>query len=314
MFILKRSKKREKELIEEVAAEVQQSQVLQGEAESTPFGGVEGGYGAEPGGQTYIPPTEGPPALMTPVIEEEPDVETIESYKAQVEIWRTEGYNIASLEQMSYSDEIMFARTFPIVSSNISRLKNITGRLDTMNTTGFEAQAESIRAKLYDPDQALAAEEEFRDLESKCTPSLGTTPDVGTVPELPQIEEMIPQLMPAPATDVSPPTTVEGASSPIAAIEPVQQTEVPLDIDLPPGIDLPPDTTQEPVLAPTPEPAQPQPTPAVTPAPTPMPATPPTPTPATPAPTITPTPQPAPATSTTEPATQPQPKKAEEEN
>jgi len=146
---------------------------------------------------------------------EEPDVETIEAYKNQLDTWKAEGYDVIRLEQQYFNDQNRFAQIFPIFSSNIFRLKNIATKLSTMNTIGHEDQVNSIKAKLYKPDQTLATEGEFKDLESKIriAPimingevasdiqdlSLSPAPTPGTVPKLPEpeIDQELKQLLPA---------------------------------------------------------------------------------------------------------------------
>ena len=56
---------------------------------------------------------------------------------------------------------------FPVFKMNVSKLRDISGKLDTIDTTGQELEVDSIRAKLYDPDQALAAENEFNALQAR---------------------------------------------------------------------------------------------------------------------------------------------------
>ena len=156
----------------------------------------------------------------------------------------------------------MFNNAFPAFKSNIEQLKFIGTRLNTIDTTGHEVQVNSIREKLYEPDQAQAAEAELNELQVKLgvapTPAvgalpkgIGTTP--GVTPELPAIDEMLPQLLPATATE-----------EPVAETELDQATPdtdtVPADVELPPDIGLPPDATT-PTVAPAPSaaPGQPQP-------------------------------------------------------
>jgi len=208
-FMLKRSKRREKELLEEVSAELRESRALEGEVESVPGGAAADTF------QSYVPASQAQDIPSMPY--EEPDVETIESYRMQMDAWKAEGYNMVRLEQMYTTDEGMFARTFPVFSSNITRLKDISGRLESISAPGHEDQVNSIRAKLYDPDQALAADREMKDLEIKLglvtpamagapgrageAPALGaTTQAPGVTPELPPIDDMLPQLLPADTT------------------------------------------------------------------------------------------------------------------
>jgi hypothetical protein len=267
-LILRRSKRREQEIIEEVAAEAQKSQVLEGEIISTPSMGATD-LSMMPGAdadalQTYIPPQEGiaapAEAPQLPAPSYEPDVETIEAYNAQIETWRTEGYNVVRLEQLGLTDENMFVRAFPIFSSNITTLKNIASRINTMDTTGFEAQVESINLKLFEPDSANAADQEMKDLEGQIALSRGELPGngavgvPGTIPEQQEIDAMIPQLLPGdieqkegegnagPSTDAS--QEAIGEPQPQVA-EPVKETDVPPDVELPPDLELPEPETPE---------------------------------------------------------------------
>ncbi len=238
VLLLQRSKRREEELIEEVAAEAQRSQVLEGEIISTPdmaAASMMGGSGAGEELQTYIPPQGLAPqptaaAPQLPAYQPELDVETIESYKNQLNTWKMEGYNVSRLEQLSMTDEDMFARAFPIFSSNITRLKNISGKINTMDTTGYDAEVDSINSKLYEPDQALALEKEFKQLEDKIISG-----GLGTVPQAEGIDDILPQLLPEETTQQD----TEGGSEPIKdeqvqnMVEPVQESDIPPDIDLP---------------------------------------------------------------------------------
>ncbi len=216
VIVTRRGKRRAKELMEEVAVEMLEAGKIE-DGKKTSLGlerslasGITPAIETD---QTYIPPSEAP---IPEIPEYEPDVETIESYKAQMETWKSEGYDISQLEQYSKTDDAMFARTFPIVASNISKLINISRQLDTMNTTGYESQVASIKTKLFSPDQALVAEREFKDLEQKLgltasvAPALETTPtEKGPTPELPKIDEMLPQLLPA---ETGPSTTKKPSS------------------------------------------------------------------------------------------------------
>jgi hypothetical protein len=245
VMLMRRSKKREKELIEEVSAEMLGTGAMEGEIESVPGMGV--GEMAGDQYQSYIPPGGVPEPPAPQFIAGEADVETVESYKAQMDGWKAEGYDVSRLEQLYSSDENMFASAAPIFASNISKLKNISGKLNSMNTTGYEDQVNSLRSKLYSPDQAMAADNDLRDLEVNMglvpaemeaapgeAPALGTAPGVpGTTPELPPIDDMLPQLLPA-DTSTTPTPDVDGPT----------ETDIPLDVELPPEIDLPPDTGQ----------------------------------------------------------------------
>jgi hypothetical protein len=275
-MILRRSKRREKELIAEVAVEMREAskkddemmpQIELDQAETV---------------QTYIPASETSPGIP----EYEADVETIESYKAQMESWKAEGYNVSRLEQQLASDEQMFARIFPVFSSNITRLKNISSKLNSIDTTGHEAEVKSIKAKLFEPDQAMATEQEFKNLEQKLglipaeltgtTPAAGEIPelgipptDAGVTPQLPAIDDMLPQLLPTGETSGAPPAQPPPEApapeqpvipeSPYAGAEtqtleeemgtPPPDTAAPPDVELPPNIGLPPEAGE----APTPE-------------------------------------------------------------
>lgn len=241
-MIIRRSKQHEKEIIEEVATELRRSMEHQGE------GGTE--TDVEPGVPTVDADTVGPtqtyisPSEMTTQVpklpigestlnfeEPEPDVETIEYYRYQLEAWKAEGFNTSVLEQLSSTDEFLFAKTFPVVNANISKLKTISSKLESMNITGYESQVSSLRSKLFDPDQVLDAEREFNDLKfelgfvprampvssASVPPSLNAanTPSPGSVPQLPkpepQIDDLLPDMLPAgtPPDEVTPETNIE---------------------------------------------------------------------------------------------------------
>ena len=215
-FILRRSKRREKELIEEVSAEMRGARVLDGEVVSTPElpGLGAGAIGAEPS-QTYLPPLESqvplpilPPALTTEY--KKPEEQTPESYQAQMNTWKAEGYNISRLEQLFSTDQNLFSNAFPIFSSNISKLKEISRRLSSIDTTGYNAQVNSINKKLYNPDQASAAERELQNLEIELgllPPTISgpsqfadaaslSTPTHELTSEPEQVDDILPQLLP----------------------------------------------------------------------------------------------------------------------
>jgi len=248
-FILRRSKRREKELIEEVSAEMRGARVLDGEVVSTPelpgLGAGISGIGAEEPSQTYLPPSESqvpiptlPPA--TTAAYEKPEEQTPESYQAQMDAWKAEGYNISRLEQLFSTDQNLFSKAFPIFSSNISKLKEISSKLSSIDTTGYNAQVNSINTKLYDPDQALTAERELQNLEMKLglqpstisvptqpadTTTLSTPPIPGLTPEPEPVDDILPQLLPGTyATD---------------------ETKIPPDIELPPGLEKMAETAPE---------------------------------------------------------------------
>lgn len=228
--IVRRSKKREKEIIKEVASELRHSMELEqnGKADVTPQSSQEyvNGYPTEATEtvQTYIPPPE---SSVPELPEYEPDVETIESYKAQMNAWEEEGYNISRLKQLSSTEENLFARAFPVFSANISRLKEISNKLSILNASGYDVEINSIKAKLKEPDHAATAEQEFRNLKTKlgfaplATQVIPRARPAGELPQN-QIEDLLPQLLPGSAT-----------------ADPVQATEVPADVELPPEIDLP---------------------------------------------------------------------------
>ncbi len=272
MLVMKRSKKREKELIEEVSAEVRESMAREGEAPIEPMAGVAQAGLAADTLQTYLPPSEAP---IPEIPEYEADVETIESYKAQMESWKAEGYNVSRLEQQLAIDEQVFARTFPIFSSNITRLKDISSKLNSIDTTGHEVEVSSIKVKLFEPDQAMATEQEFKNLEQKLglvpaelggttpgvgeTPALGTPPTgAGTIPELPPIDDMLPQLLPAGETQVAQPEQPGIPESPFAGAQTQTLEEEmgapPPDVELPPDIGLPPEAGEAPIPGQEPKP------------------------------------------------------------
>ena len=119
-------------------------------------------------------------ALQTPVTsidrpepeadEYEPDIETIESFKNQMDAWKSEGYNVSRLENLYSTDEKMFVKVFPVFSSNISRLKDISDKLVTMNIEGYDEKINSIKNKLFEPDLALSTLKEFDNLKTLMDP------------------------------------------------------------------------------------------------------------------------------------------------
>ncbi|WP_455392105.1 hypothetical protein, partial [[Eubacterium] cellulosolvens] len=186
LMLIRHQKRHEQELIEEVSQELQKARLLEPEgttgipqtqAPILPSIGSNVPTAMPETEQTYLPPMEAsihvlPPATestMEPAMPElpeyEPDVETIEYYKKQVDTWKAEGYNVSTLEKMYGKDDRIFASGFSVFSANISRLKNISKKLAALNTQGHEALVNSIKAKLYDPDQALSTASEFRELE-----------------------------------------------------------------------------------------------------------------------------------------------------
>ena len=247
LLMLRRSKRREEQLIEEVAAEAQRSRVLDGEIESVPVPGlpesVESISTAD-ALQTYIPPQEAQKPLPTPTqtsapqlpaYTPQPEVETIESYNQQLALWKAEGYNVSRLEQLAATDETMFSKVFPVFSSNITRLKNLSTKLDSIDTIGHESELDSIRAKLYEPDQALLTEKEFTSLTDKINAEKG----FGEKPVEQNIDEISPDIS-LPADEVVPP-----------------DIELPPEPTEPPEIDMPMPTDTESEQAPpttTPEP------------------------------------------------------------
>jgi hypothetical protein len=283
LVMMRRSKKREKELIAEVSAGIRADQALEGEYPPEVGVGVStladqaGLQTADETMQSYVPAAYVPGADMAGG---EPDQYT------QMQNWKAEGYNVSRLEDLYNSDQEMFNNAFPAFKSNIEKLKFVGTRLNSIDTTGYEVQVNSIREKLYKPDQAQAAESELNDLQVKLgvapTPAVGALPEAGgttagttpptpgATPELPAIDEMLPQLLPATTTDEP------GAGTPPPTQATPETDVVPPDVELPPGIDLPPDTgPPAPTPTPTPEPtAAPAPTVTPTAAPTPTPPTP----------------------------------------
>jgi preprotein translocase subunit YajC len=249
-LLIRRGKRREEELIKEVSEEMQKTQIVETEVEYIPdmtaVSQNELANSVTPTlannkspqlqpvetAQSYLSPlpTVNPVPELPPY---EPEVETIESYKKQMDRWKAEGYNVSKLESLLNSDETMFAHSFPEVSANISRLKNISGKLKSMNTAGYEVQVDSIKSKLYIPDQAEVevAVEEFKALKLK----LGVVPRATPVNSRTQIDDILPQLLP------EEPTTVSGA--PPEPMDPIQE-DVPPDFELPPDLDLPMETHQ----------------------------------------------------------------------
>ena len=224
LLILRHTKHREKEIIKEVAAEMLESKGTDKGLESAP----ELGTSAEIV-QTYVPPSQVPGKKE--LEDEEIDVEELEAYRKQMANWKADGYNVSRLEQLYSTDQNMFGRIFPVFNSNISKLKAISSQLEELDTTGYKTSVNSIEEKLYEPDRALAAESEFKDLQTQL---LGATPTaVGTTPELPGIDDMLPQLLPGESAPAEAETEVVG--------EPTADSEVPSDVELPPEIDLPPE-------------------------------------------------------------------------
>ena len=263
--LMRRSKKREEKLIEEVAAEAQRSQVLEGEiigdsplmgptgSEQPMFGEpgmggtVQGQGGSMEALQTYIPPQGELPAPSQEPLPQLPayeaDVETIESYKQQMNAWASDGYNVARLEQLAETDEDMFVKVFSIFSANITRLKNISKKLVSLNSAGYEDKVSSIQQKLYEPDEALIVEKEYKELESKITGGPISTGSPGFTPEEdPQnIDDMLPQLLPGDPAYAQ----TENPGEPNEPKDPVLESNTPADVELPPEVELP-ETEMEP--------------------------------------------------------------------
>jgi division protein CdvB (Snf7/Vps24/ESCRT-III family) len=136
------------------------------------------------------------------------------------------------LEQLALTDEDQFAHTFPEFSSNISRLQNIASRLNSMDTMGFEQEVNSIRSKLFEPDQAISTENEFKALEDKVIMrSTGaTSASTASLPEDDKaIDEMLPELLPEDSPGEQTSEIPQDQVQP-----PVQESDTPPDIDIPP--------------------------------------------------------------------------------
>jgi hypothetical protein len=235
LSLLRRSKHREEELIEEVSAEMRKKMNIQDEEflqqisnndqTDTPTPLPKENNESENLDYAVSQPEQ---EIITTV---EPDVETLEFYRNQVQSWKEEGYDVSQLELLGTTDEIAFAIEFPIYSSNISRLKNIALKLSTLDTVGYESQIESIKSKLSKPDNAEIAENEYNNLESKqCftqspNPSQIPQKEMGTLPKLPNPNPNIPQ--------VAPEQDLVFQNSP----DPVQPMEAPNDYEVPPELD-----------------------------------------------------------------------------
>jgi hypothetical protein len=142
---------------------------------------------------------------MPEIQENEPDVETMESFKNQMDIWKSEGYNVSRLENLYSSDENMFVKVFSIFSSNISRLKTISAKLETMKIEGYKTQVNSIKNKLFEPDLALSAFEEFNDLKDKIE-SKSLILNVESIPSISTTESIYLDLD---TTEIQQPDTIE---------------------------------------------------------------------------------------------------------
>jgi hypothetical protein len=171
LLMLKRGKRREKELIAEVSAELRGTQPLEGEIVSTP------GIGAPD--QTYVPASQADAIPTAGFGEPEGD---IEHYKDQMDAWRDEGFLVTRLENLYFTDRNMFMNAFPVFKMNVAKLRDISTKLDTIDPTGQELEVDSIRVKLYDPDQAPAAENEFNALQAKL--GIATTDVTGMLQNL----------------------------------------------------------------------------------------------------------------------------------
>jgi hypothetical protein len=288
VMLMKRSKRREKELIKEVTTELQKSRAMEGSENAEEIvpgivaekvvgypqesGASVAGYDHNPS-ETEIETSDSPdqtyiPASQSPVNEQpdyEPEVETIESYKNQMDQWKAEGYNVSRLEQIYQSNESSFAIAFPLFSANISRLKNIAAKLESMEPSFSASETdpaiEVIRSKLLEPDFAENVESEFNDLRRK----LGFVPQASpiNVPKLPPNQPSNPLTIPVAhnqennnhAQEVGSGTDVitvspmahpaEPTSEPDQDTNPYVNLEVPADIDIPPEIDLPPEMDVE---------------------------------------------------------------------
>ncbi|MCK5562250.1 MAG: FG-GAP repeat protein, partial [Thermoplasmata archaeon] len=88
-------------------------------------------------------------------------------FEQKIATWKSQGYNVSRLEQLITTDMEKFWDVLPIFITNINKLDELKPRFNALDTTGHEAEAESIRKKLNEPDLALAVEREVIMLEDK---------------------------------------------------------------------------------------------------------------------------------------------------
>ncbi len=113
-------------------------------------------------------PTIAPPLL--PAATGAPHAKSVkleQDFQQKIATWKSQGYNVSRLEELITTDMDAFWDVLPIFINNINKLNELKPRFNALDTTGYEAEAASIRAKINEPDQALVVEQEVTMLESK---------------------------------------------------------------------------------------------------------------------------------------------------
>ncbi|MCK5561077.1 MAG: hypothetical protein KAJ51_10805, partial [Thermoplasmata archaeon] len=112
--------------------------------------------------------------ILTPDIEKELD--ELESaiqdrevrateLKKQIDKWREEGYEVAKLESAIEEDFSKAWDEFTTFMDNVSTIKELKGKLNSMETKGFKEQTDSILEKLKDPAKISEIEADLAALE-----------------------------------------------------------------------------------------------------------------------------------------------------
>ncbi len=126
------------------------------------------------------PPSLAAPVVVTPGLKAAPAAQALlpaagadegekvsTDFEQKIATWKSQGYNVSRLEELITTDMDAFWDVLPIFITNINKLDGLKPRFNALDTTGHEAEAESIRQKLNEPDQALAVEQEVMMLEDK---------------------------------------------------------------------------------------------------------------------------------------------------
>ncbi|MBM4248771.1 MAG: DUF835 domain-containing protein [Euryarchaeota archaeon] len=87
----------------------------------------------------------------------------------RMSVWLSQGYSVARLEELldREMDLDKIAGEFDRFEQDIVRLKELSGRLRTMDTSGFEREAAEVRSLLSDLSRVSAAEEAVGALEAR---------------------------------------------------------------------------------------------------------------------------------------------------
>jgi chromosome segregation ATPase len=86
--------------------------------------------------------------------------------KEQIDAWKGEGYTLIEIDDFDTKPLDEIEPVFSEYQNAIGKLRDLTSRLDGLDTKGFENETESIRTKLKDPILISDAEKELTDVES----------------------------------------------------------------------------------------------------------------------------------------------------